>query len=92
MELLQPSSLDEPIPSNSLLLSGGTEVVPMLRDGLIEAETLVDVRKIVPRGIDGTKIGAGTTLGELEADPEIPDGLREAEAREKEQRGAAAAV
>ena len=78
MELLQPSSLDEPIPSNSLLLSGGTEVVPMLRDGLIEAETLVDVRKIVPRGIEGTKIGAGTTLGELEADPEIPGALREA--------------
>ena len=50
----------------------------MLRDGLIEAETLVDVRKIVPRGIDGTKIGAGTTLGELEADPEIPEALREA--------------
>jgi xanthine dehydrogenase YagS FAD-binding subunit len=78
VELLQPSSLDEPIPSNSLVLSGGTEVVPMLRDGLVEAETLVDVREIVPRGIDGTRIGAGTTLGELEADPEIPDALREA--------------
>ena len=78
MQLLQPSSLEEPIPSNSLLLNGGTEVVPMLRDGLLQAETLVDLRKIVPRGIDGTKIGAGTTLGELEADPEIPDALREA--------------
>ena len=78
MQLLQPSSLEEPIPSNSLLLNGGTEVVPMLRDGLLRAETLVDLRKIVPRGIDGTKIGAGTTLGELEADPEIPDALREA--------------
>jgi xanthine dehydrogenase YagS FAD-binding subunit len=50
----------------------------MLREGLIEGETLVDVRGIVPRGIDGTTIGAGTTLGELEADPEIPDALREA--------------
>ena len=78
MELLQPSSLDEPIPSNSLLLSGGTEVVPLLRDGLLEAETLVDVRGIVPRGIDGTRIGAGTTLAELEADAGIPDALREA--------------
>jgi xanthine dehydrogenase YagS FAD-binding subunit len=76
VQLLQPSSLDEPIPSNSVLLSGGTEVVPMLRDGLLEAETLVDVRGIVPRGIDGTRIGAGTTLGELEADPEIPEALR----------------
>jgi xanthine dehydrogenase YagS FAD-binding subunit len=78
VELLQPSSLDEPIPSNSLLLSGGTEVVPLLKEGLLEAETLVDVREIVPRGIDGTRIGAGTTLGELEADPEIPEALREA--------------
>ncbi|HEY3050935.1 MAG TPA: FAD binding domain-containing protein [Gaiellaceae bacterium] len=78
MELLQPSSLDEPIPSNTLLLAGGTEIVPLLRDGLLETDTLVDVRGIVPRGIDGTRIGAGTTLAELEADPEIPGALREA--------------
>jgi xanthine dehydrogenase YagS FAD-binding subunit len=77
VKLLQPSSLEE-VPSNSLLLSGGTEVVPLLRDGLIEAETLVDVRGIVPRGVDGTQIGAGTTLGELEVDPEVPEALREA--------------
>ena len=77
MKLLQPSSLEE-VPSNTVLLSGGTEVVPMLRDGLIEAETLVDVRSIVPRGIDGTRIGAGTTLGELEVDPSVPEALREA--------------
>ena len=78
MELLQPSSLDEPVPSNSLFLSGGTEVVPLLRDGLLEAETLVDLRGVVPRGIDGTRIGAGTTLAELEASAELPDALREA--------------
>jgi len=39
---------------------------------------LVDVRGIVPRGIDGTRIGAGTTLGELEVDPGVPEALREA--------------
>jgi len=78
VELLQPSSLDEPVPSNSLFLSGGTEVVPLLRDGLLEAETLVDLRGVVPRGIDGTRIGAGTTLAELEASAELPDALREA--------------
>jgi xanthine dehydrogenase YagS FAD-binding subunit len=78
VELLRPSSLEEPIPRNTVLLAGGTEVVPLLRDGLLETETLVDVRGIVPRGIDGTRIGAGTTLGELEADPEIPEALREA--------------
>jgi xanthine dehydrogenase YagS FAD-binding subunit len=52
--------------------------VPLLRDGLVEAETLVDVREVVPRGVDGTKIGAGTTLAELEVDPEVPAVLREA--------------
>ena len=77
MKLLQPSSLEE-VPSNTVLLSGGTEVVPLLRDGLLETETLVDVRGIVPRGIDGTRIGAGTTLGELEVSPEVPEALREA--------------
>jgi len=50
----------------------------LLRSGLAHAETLLDIRDIVPRGIDGTRIGAGTTLGELEADPQIPDALREA--------------
>ena len=32
----------------------------------------------MPKGIDGTTIGAGTTLGELEVDPGIPEALREA--------------
>ena len=61
-----------------MLLSGGTEVVPLLRDGLLEAETLVDVRGIVPRGIDGTRIVAWTTLGELEVNSEVPEALQEA--------------
>jgi xanthine dehydrogenase YagS FAD-binding subunit len=79
VELRQPSSLAEVDgASNSLLLAGGTDLVPLLRDGLVEAETLVDVRAVVPRGVDGTKIGAGTTLAELEVDPEIPAALREA--------------
>ncbi|NUT55482.1 MAG: xanthine dehydrogenase family protein subunit M, partial [Thermoleophilia bacterium] len=59
-------------------LSGGTELVPLLRDGIVEAETLVDVRAAVPRGIAGRTIGAGTTLAELEASDAIPDALREA--------------
>lgn len=76
MELRQPSSLDEL--DGGLVLAGGTDLVPLLRDGLVKAETLVDVREILPRGIDGTTIGAGTTLAELEVDPEIPAALREA--------------
>jgi xanthine dehydrogenase YagS FAD-binding subunit len=61
-----------------VLLAGGTDLVPLLKDGLVEAETLVDVRGVVPRGIHDGRIGAGTTLAELEADPEIPQALREA--------------
>jgi xanthine dehydrogenase YagS FAD-binding subunit len=52
--------------------------VPLLRDGILRADQLVDVRDVVPRGIDGTRIGAGTTLAELEVDASIPQALREA--------------
>jgi xanthine dehydrogenase YagS FAD-binding subunit len=59
-------------------LAGGTELVPLMREGLVGVETLVDVSGVVPRGVDGARIGAGTTLAELEADPQIPAALREA--------------
>jgi xanthine dehydrogenase YagS FAD-binding subunit len=57
---------------------GGTEVVPLIRAGLLKADTLVDIRGVIPRGIDGTRIGAGATLAELECDPQVPAALREA--------------
>jgi xanthine dehydrogenase YagS FAD-binding subunit len=76
VKLLQPSSLDQL--DGGTLIHGGTEVVPLLRDGLIETGTLVDIRHVVPRGVRGNVIGAGTTLGELELDPQIPEALREA--------------
>ena len=81
MELLRPSSADEAaaaLGNGSRALAGGTELVPLLRDGLVRADTLVHVADAVPRGIDGRKIGAGTTLAELEVDPQIPQALREA--------------
>ena len=59
-------------------LAGGTELVPQLRDGLVHAERLVQISDVVPRGVRGTTIGAGTTLAELEHDGEIPEALREA--------------
>jgi xanthine dehydrogenase YagS FAD-binding subunit len=64
--------------NGSVALAGGTELVPLSRDGLVRADTLIAIRDVVPRGIDGTRIGAGTTLAELEVDPEIPQALREA--------------
>ena len=59
-------------------LHGGTEVVPLLRSGLLQADALVDIRGVVPCGIDGARIGAGATLAELECDPQVPEALREA--------------
>jgi xanthine dehydrogenase YagS FAD-binding subunit len=53
-------------------------VVPLLRAGILAADELVDVRGVVPHGIDGNTIGAGTTLAELEASSAVPDALREA--------------
>src|SRR4051794_18367510 len=81
LQLLQPDSLGAAaaaLGNGSVALAGGTELVPLLRSRLVEADTLVDVRGLIPRGVQGTTIGAGTTLAELEADPEIPAALREA--------------
>jgi xanthine dehydrogenase YagS FAD-binding subunit len=81
VELLRPSSADEAaaaLGNGSVALAGGTELVPLMREGLVRADTLVQLSDAVPRGIDGTRIGAGTTLAELEVDPEIPQALREA--------------
>ena len=81
MELRRPDSVEAAaaaLGNGSVALAGGTEVVPLLRDGILQAETLVELREVIPRGIDGTRIGAGTTLAELEVEPEIPQTLREA--------------
>jgi xanthine dehydrogenase YagS FAD-binding subunit len=63
---------------DGLPIHGGTEVVPLLRAGLVQADTLVDIRGVVPRDVGANRIGAGATLAELECDPGIPDVLREA--------------
>jgi len=74
LELRQASSTTV----DGLPIHGGTEVVPQLRAGLLQADTLVDIRGVVPREIAPGRIGAGATLGGLECDPEIPEALREA--------------
>jgi xanthine dehydrogenase YagS FAD-binding subunit len=81
LELLRPDSAEAAsaaLGNGSVALAGGTELVPLLRDGIVRAEKLVELREVVPRGVDGSRIGAGTTLAELEDDPEIPQALREA--------------
>jgi xanthine dehydrogenase YagS FAD-binding subunit len=81
LELLRPDSVaaaTSALGDDSVALAGGTELVPLLRDGIVAARTLVYVDGVVPKGIRDGWIGAGTTLGELEADPQIPPVLREA--------------
>ena len=81
MELLQPSSAADAagaLGNGSRALAGGTELVPLMRDGLVQTDRLVHISAVVPRGVQGTTIGAGTTLAELEVDPQIPQVLREA--------------
>ena len=81
MELLRPSSAEEAtraLGNGSRALAGGTELVPLMRDGLVRADTLVHISDVVPRGVAGTRIGAGTTLAELEIDTQVPQALREA--------------
>ena len=76
--LSRPASL-EAIDGAGVPLAGGTDLVPLLRDGLVSTEQLVDVRPLLPRGVEGggARIGAGTTLAELERSAEVPEALRE---------------
>ncbi len=81
MELVRPDSVPDAVASlgnGAMALGGGTDLVALLRDRIVDADTLVELRNAVPKGVDGTTIGAGTTLGELEVDPQIPEALREA--------------
>lgn len=57
LELLRPESVEHAVAiigNGSVGLAGGTDLVPLLRDGLVRADTLVDLRGIVPRGIGET--------------------------------------
>jgi xanthine dehydrogenase YagS FAD-binding subunit len=76
LRLITPESLDA-VPEG-LLIAGGTEVVPQLEEGLLHTDTLVDISALLPTGIAGSRIGAGTTLAELEASDAVPAVLRQA--------------
>ncbi len=79
--LLRPASLEDAsarLGDGARALAGGTDLVPLLRDELVGGDQLVDVRALLPRGIEDGRIGAGTTLAELERSDEVPSALREA--------------
>ena len=73
--LTKPASLDQ---VEGTPLAGGTDLVPLLRDGLAQADSLADVRALLPRGVEGDAVGAGTTLAEIERFDAVPAALREA--------------
>src|SRR6266568_4449679 len=85
LELLRPESAQQAaqaLTNGSKALAGGTDLVPLLRDGLVTAEKLVWLEDAVPRGVTSTStsitVGAGTTLAELETDDRVPQALRAA--------------
>ena len=81
LEFLRPDSVEAAaaaLDDGSVALAGGTEVVPLLRDGILQARTLVQLDGVVPSGVREGWIGAGTKLAELEASTQVPTVLREA--------------
>ena len=79
MKLRRASSVAELEPAgNSLLLAGGTEVVPLLRAGILSAGRADRHPRRRPARDRRATIGAGTTLAELERTPDVPAALREA--------------
>jgi xanthine dehydrogenase YagS FAD-binding subunit len=78
----RPGALSEAIEllaaGDALALAGGSDVVPLVRRGKRSPSTLVDVRRLLPVGIEpdgsGLRIGAGTTLAALAADRRVADG------------------
>jgi xanthine dehydrogenase YagS FAD-binding subunit len=79
--LARPASLDEAagaLGNGARPLAGGTDLLQLVRDRLVPTDALVDVRGLLPRGIEGERIGAGTTLSELERSEAVPAALREA--------------
>lgn len=77
--LLRPRSIAEAVAARAgageiRFLAGGTDLLPALRRGLMQATTLVDLSQVAElRGItvdsEGVRIGAGTTIEELAAHP-----------------------
>ena len=77
--LLRPRSIAEAVAARAgageiRFLAGGTDLLPALRHGLMQASTLIDLSNVAElRGItsdrDGVRIGAGTTIQELSGHP-----------------------
>jgi xanthine dehydrogenase YagS FAD-binding subunit len=69
--------------SGTQLVAGGTDLLTLMKERLVEPDRLIDIGGIsglrgVRRSPDGLRIGALSTLAELEAHPDAPVILREA--------------
>ena len=72
MELRQASSLRARRGRAAARRDGGRAA--LLRAGLLQTDTLVDVRGVVPRGISAHTIGAGSDAGRARGEPGDPGG------------------
>jgi CO/xanthine dehydrogenase FAD-binding subunit len=67
-------------PENTMLVAGGTDLLPNMKRRQQVPTTLVGLRQIAElHGItngDGMTIGAGTTLADLVRDPRVHEGYR----------------
>ncbi len=80
-QLLKPRSVAEAVTARAAsaharFLAGGTDLLANLRSGLIEVDTLIDLGAIpelhrLEAHADGIRIGAGVTLEELAAHPQV---------------------
>jgi xanthine dehydrogenase YagS FAD-binding subunit len=81
LQLLRPESLEQAtaaLGNGSVALGGGTEVVPLLRDHLLEARRSWSCARSCRAGWTAPASAQGRRCAELEADPEVPAALREA--------------
>lgn len=83
---IRPGSLDEAVrlaaAPGARIHAGGTDLLGCLRDGVIEADTIVslqdlaDLRGIAATADGGVRIGALTTLAEIAGNPLLRDAYR----------------
>lgn len=81
VSLLQASAFLAQAGERAAAVSGGTDLVGLLKEGIVEPETVVDLKSIpglayVKRDAEGWHIGALTTVAETAGDPGIRQYLR----------------
>jgi 4-hydroxybenzoyl-CoA reductase subunit beta len=64
--------------ADAMLIAGGTDLLPNMKRRQMAPKVLVSLKSIPEPRLDGSSIGAGTTLTEIVNRPELPSGLRQA--------------